>query len=85
MPVSMGSLHMWKLLGLWVGDGTELVWVRRMILYLCPEHCKISVVSHKVHSPAAQETTPVSLFFLVFFFFLLIMQLICIYWKNLEN
>lgn len=63
IPVSMGSLHVWKLLGLWVGTGTELVWVRKMILYLCPEHCKISIVSHKVHSPAAQETTPVSLFF----------------------
>lgn len=78
----MESLHVWKLLGLWVGIGTELVWVRKMItIFVSRTLQNISVVSHKDHSPAAQETTPVSLFF----FFFLIMQLICIYWKSLKT
>lgn len=66
--------------------GPELVWVRRVILYLCPELCKISVVSHKSHSAAARETASVSLFLVsMAFFSFLIMQLIYIYWRKLEN
>lgn len=52
-----------------MGPRTELVWVKMVILYLCPEHCKMSIVSHKAHIPTAQEVTAVSLFLVSMAFF----------------
>lgn len=58
-----------------VGSGTQLVWGKIGILYLCPEHCKLSVGSHIAHVSTAQETRAAFLFLGSVAFFIIIIKL----------